>query len=149
MGGNHSVQQIQESISTSVTNMVSETLIERSVSVNQQVTKSQIIEDIEIYERTRDCPSYAPPGEINVKNVSNVDMTAMVSMQNVNVQELSRTVALGSCAATQQPTTVAQKIESMVNDEIDKKKDGSLAFTDNTSVTQSFKLNGRVLVPFF
>ena len=99
MGGNHSVEQVQESISTSVTKMVSETLIERSVSVSQDVSLKQTIEDVEIYDRTRDCPSWAPPGEINVKNVSKVDMAAMVSMQNVSTQDLSRSVALGSSAS--------------------------------------------------
>lgn len=42
----------------------------------------------------------------------------------------------------------AQKIESMVNDEIDKKKDGSLAFTDNTNVKQNFKLNAHAVAIF-
>jgi hypothetical protein len=132
MGGTQSVTQVQEVIQQRIMNVVSDVLVNKNTTVDQETSGSQVIRNITVGLLPPNyCPIGTAPGAYDFKNEKTINMTTVLNMANVSSNEI--------CSA------IKQQLEQQADAAIKSDKSGTFAVGDNTTVNQSFKISDTTM----
>jgi hypothetical protein len=132
MGGTQSVTQVQEVVQTRIMNVVSDVLVSKNTTVDQETSGAQVIRNVTVGMLPPNyCPAGTAPGAYDFRNEKTINLATVINMANVNTNEL--------CSA------IKQDLEQQAESAIKSDKSGTLAVGDNTSVEQSFKISDTTM----
>jgi hypothetical protein len=121
MGGANSTNQVRETITTNLTRVVTSTMISKTSTANQNSTQTQIISKIRIIP-AMNCPPGVSPGSVNIRNGSKVTMSTMLSVFSMSAEEIT--------------DKITKSLQTTMDNQVKKEKDGTLAFSDKTNLNQ-------------
>lgn len=127
-GGNSKTSQVQEYLTDIVTNIVNDELTEESSNLSQTGYTNQIMTNV-VFKPWDGCPWWAPPRNLNVTQESIGAGVIAKSIERLNAADLTN--------------KIASNLETLSGNKVDKRKDGLLAFTDNTNTEQRITVSEK------
>lgn len=125
-GGTSKTTQVQTYLTDSITNIVNDEITTESTTLNQTGYTNQIIKDV-VFQPWDGCPWWQPPRNLTVTQESISAGTIAKSVERINVGDLTN--------------KIANKIEALSANTVNKTKDGMLAFTDDTNLDQKISVS--------
>jgi hypothetical protein len=131
MGSKNSIEQVQNFLNETITSIVSDTVVKKNNTIQQQFTQIQLLEYIDITQPLYPCPAGTKGGNISIGNVQESNFGVGISLEMIDSSELTQKIVSGI------ETAAASKVET--------KQDGMLAFTKDTDVNQRMNISSVTL----
>lgn len=124
-GGTSKTTQVQTYLTDSITNIVNDELTQESTTLSQSGYTNQIIRNV-VFKPYDGCPWWSPSRNLDVTQESINAGIISKSVENINTGNLT--------------AKIANHIEAVSGNKVDKKKDGMLAFTDSSNLEQRISM---------
>lgn len=124
-GGTSKTTQVQTYLTDSLTEIVNEELTEEYTSLVQSGVTNQLIQDV-AFLPWDGCPWWSPPRNLSVRQESVSAGIIAKSVERVNIGDLT--------------AKLSNRIEALSSNKVEKRKDGLLAFTDDTELEQKISV---------
>ena len=127
-GGSNETTQTIEVVNERVSKVVQQTIMEKSVHIQQDAKMSQLMKNVSIISQPG-CPAGKTPSVITVSQNMATAQSVALTLNNTTANELAQ--------------VVTNELEAVLKSEVDKEKKGSLVNTDQTTTNQNVKLSNK------
>lgn len=132
MGSTNSTEQVREFVQTNVTSVVQSTLISKATTVQAAAGGSQLMEGVTVLPPPPGlCPADRPPRNLVIGQTTSASTAVALTLTYLNAADVS--------------SAVTSSLKDAVDQQIEKEKRDSLAFTDNTNVSQRLQWTSQTL----
>lgn len=127
MGSNKS-KQVQEIINRNVNQVVSDTLVSKNITVQQENSGDQLLESISI-EPVFPCDRSIQAGDVVISNAKQSKFGVGISLELIDAKDLT--------------SKVVSSIQAASKSDVATKQDGTLAFTKDIKTDQEIKISSE------